>query len=150
MNEAIAHWRQQGRLFLWRYRNAPRMYAGWHFTADKAGCQSFLELIDLLLASDEPGLRTLTLDDPSPVNAHRLFRDHEPPSVEMAKKLRLRSAPDQTALAETNFAETLFEMKFGRDRLEALAASTRDIGMGEWDFSEQYGDARMSFWRLVR
>lgn len=126
------------------------MYAGWHFTADAAGCQSCSELIDLLLMSNEPCMRTLTLDDPSKVHAHHIFSSDETPRIEIATKLRLRSVPDQPALAETRFVETVFDATLGRQSLEGLGVSIRDTGAGKWDFSERYGDARVSFWRMVQ
>lgn len=150
MSEAVASWLQLGRLFLWRYRRAPRMYDGWHFTADESGCQSLSGLIDLLLASDQPALRTLTLDDPSKVDAHRLFLDHETPRLEVATKLRLRSVPDQPAFETTQFADATFDMTFGRESLERFAGSLREIVADRWDFSETYGETRVSFWRMVR
>jgi hypothetical protein len=44
----VARWKQQGRVYLWRYKENRKNYPGWHFTADAVACNALLELFELM------------------------------------------------------------------------------------------------------
>jgi hypothetical protein len=93
MEQALGSWKQEGRISLWRYRRPPRMYAGWHFAADKNACASLLRLCDILSKSTEPSYRTLTVTDPVAVGVDRIFGDHDL-RLDVPEKLRLSNDLD--------------------------------------------------------
>ena len=60
MRDRVAEWRQEGRIFVWRYPNRHKHAGEWHFTGDPAGCRSICDLIDRM-AGGEACHRTWTL-----------------------------------------------------------------------------------------
>jgi hypothetical protein len=58
-------WKQSGTVYLWRYEENPKNYRGWHLTADSEGVRSLLELIDLMLKSNDEASRTIKTDIPT-------------------------------------------------------------------------------------
>lgn len=150
MNEAISNWRQAGRLCLWQYKNAPRMYRGWHFTGDRAGGENLLLLIELLGAHDQDAARTLSLEDPLSVGAEKIFRGHQTPLIEPAGKLRLSNRPADATAEELTFAEGIVTLRLGHDGLTTLADSIRDVLAGTADFGVGFGGTIAMFWWMVR
>lgn len=57
-------WKQSGRISLWRYTENERNFPGWHLSADAAGCQSLLALLEAL-AADRAGFRTVAITVPT-------------------------------------------------------------------------------------
>jgi hypothetical protein len=65
MNDPVNEWRQQGIVHLWRYKPEKGGLNGWHFTADSAGLDSTIELIERVALAKHPGKRTVKLTTPS-------------------------------------------------------------------------------------
>jgi hypothetical protein len=63
------------RICLWRYREHPRDYAGFHLSAEKTGCAQLLGLLANLAKARTPQIASIVLDPPtaavlSVANAH--------------------------------------------------------------------------------
>jgi hypothetical protein len=67
MLDEIMHlntWKKKGSISIWRYEPKKNNFPGWHMTADSAGYDSLLELLELLKASAPESKRTLALEVP--------------------------------------------------------------------------------------
>lgn len=51
-----------GRIHLWRYRERTRNYPGFHLSADVAGADALLTLLDRLAKTRTPQISNITLD----------------------------------------------------------------------------------------
>lgn len=66
MTTGVSAWKQAGYLYVWRYAILNRSRRGWHFHADRAGCESIADLIDRMVAGGTPSHRTLALGAVTP------------------------------------------------------------------------------------
>ena len=148
-----ATWKQEGRVALWRYEPMARMYAGWHFTADGAGCRSLQNLFSLFLSADAEAYRSVTLTDPKSVGADRIFGEHVF-RVCFPSKLRLRFDPraseDHSAF---DHADDRLDLSLGRTWIEELGTALADVAHDHADFSLWFEAGkpkdplkRISFW----
>ncbi|MCW4453469.1 hypothetical protein OK348_01445 [Flavobacterium sp. MXW15] len=64
MNRAHS-WKQSGNVSLWYYTENQRDYPGWQLTADAAGCESLMVLLDAMAADGIAASRTIELKPPS-------------------------------------------------------------------------------------
>lgn len=64
-DQRIARWEQRGVVCLWRYLDNTKNYPGWHFSADRLGCNSVIELLALMETAELPMRRTVQLRPPS-------------------------------------------------------------------------------------
>lgn len=146
MNDDLTSWRQAGRIFVWRYRNPPRMYRGWHITGDQAGCESVAHLLTALSVAAEPTLRTLSLTDPRTVGAERIFVGASVPPTEAAVKLRLENHLASPDAEDVVFSGGVLAFRLGELGLKRLSKAFNDVAAGQWDFGEKFGDAGVMFW----
>jgi len=153
---AFAHWRQEGRISLWRYRRMLRMYAGWHFAADPAGCTSLLALLSLLRAASQPAQRMVQLSDARAAGLDGIFGAHEL-QVHSLAKLRLRF--DSTMPAhpgDLSTADDVAQLTLSAAGLETFAAAIDELRGGGGDFSLGFDGEkkeemkRISFWAWPR
>ena len=61
----LIEWKQTGKIFIWRYDGNPKNYRGWHMSADKLGCKSLLELLEIYKQYNTDVWRTLQLSTPT-------------------------------------------------------------------------------------
>ena len=149
MDDALTRWRQQGRIYLWRY-TAPRSrkLASWHFAADRAGRDSLVELLDLQLSATWPGpvgvKVTPHLERPQPANYDAPgIRWRSPRSWRI--DVRTQFAPECWSLSADDGEVAILQL--GRDRLrefrdavadlDPMAWSTWDYSMGDEDEAER-------------
>ncbi len=64
-DENVDKWKQEGRLYLWRYTENTRNYPGWHLTADDACCHSLADLIERMLSARWSSQKPLVLTPPT-------------------------------------------------------------------------------------
>lgn len=57
-----------GRVCLWRYRDKSRDYAGFHLSADRAGCDQLLSLLPTLIKPRTAQIGTVVLDPVTPTD----------------------------------------------------------------------------------
>jgi hypothetical protein len=145
MERALGSWRQEGRISLWRYRNAAKMYASWHFSADKEGCASLLMLLDIFANEAIAAHRTLAVTDPRAVGADRIFGDHDL-RLEVPAKFRLSNDLDETG--SIGLSEDVFTMPLRPDDIASLSEAVRDISADHADFGLGFGrsDTIITFW----
>jgi hypothetical protein len=145
MEQALGSWKQEGRISLWRYRRSPRMYAGWHFAADKNACASLLRLCDILSKSTEPSHRTLTVTDPVAVGVDRIFGEHDL-RLEVPAKLRLSNDLDGTGLI--SLSAGVFGLPLRPEDLSRFSEAVQDISVDHADFGVGLGASNtiVKFW----
>lgn len=137
---SIAKWRQRGRSCLWRYEPARRNLEGWHFTADREGCDSLCELISILLTTNHPCHRTLDLSDPAEVGTDRVAGRLGQKAI-AAARLRLAFEPNGSpGHAEFEECDDRVIMTLGSGSLASLRPAIEDVRRGTGDFSISLGD----------
>jgi hypothetical protein len=57
-----------GRICLWRYREPLRDYAGFHLSADPAGCDQLRALLSSMTRARKPEIGTVVLDPVTPLD----------------------------------------------------------------------------------
>ncbi|EKU74051.1 MULTISPECIES: hypothetical protein [Sphingobium] len=130
MSNDVNDWHQEGRLFVWRYPNARKGWAGWHFTGDPAGCRSIRNLLDRMHGGGACH-RTIKL---SPVTEAILSVPNYKFRTEgRFEKLRLEYRPDFPDLL-LEPADGALVMTVGMHRLRALTAAFAEVEIGLGDF----------------
>lgn len=150
MDEAVSAWRQEGRLFVWRYPNPRKGWSGWHFTGDPVGCRSIRNLLDRIHGG-EPCHRTLKL---SPVTEAILsVPNYQFKTQGHFEKLRVEYRPDYPDLSLAPDGELLV-MTVGAKRLRKLTAAFAEVEVGLGDFGIPTSDDRKAapwmFWWMPR
>ncbi|RYG95538.1 MAG: hypothetical protein EON58_13945 [Alphaproteobacteria bacterium] len=145
MEESLGSWRQEGRVSLWRYRKAPKMYDGWHFTADKEGCACLIGLLDILSRATEPAHRTLSVTDPQKVGADHIFGDHDL-RLDVPAKLRLGNDLDGTR--SIGLSVDVLVMPLRAEDISNLSEAVTDVSADHADFGMGFGksDTIVRFW----
>lgn len=64
-DENVNRWKQQGRIYFWRYTEGTRNYPGWQLTADRAFCDGFADLIDRMLNASYNCEKSLNVTPPT-------------------------------------------------------------------------------------
>jgi hypothetical protein len=147
MTTAVSAWQQAGHLYVWRYAILNRSRRGWHFHADRAGCESVVDLIDRMVAQGEPSHRTLALDSVTPeIWALPNFGS---PKSDWFARLRIEYRPGQETLGIEPTEDRLV-LGLGARRAPLLRAALIDLMLGQYDFGiapsdDRHGDPWM-FW----
>lgn len=146
MEQQLSSWRQTGRVSIWRYLKAPRRYDGWHFSADRAGCQSLLDLLALLAETTEPAHRTLSLTDPASVGSDQIFWAHDE-QVVPARKLRLQWPRDEAG-SLLHPVDDVLTMSLTKESLADFADAVADVRNDKADFGVGFGNPPqiINFW----
>lgn len=145
----IDDWRQQGRIYLWRYPPTRTRHAGWHVTTDTTGSGSIVDLLDRMERAGQPIWRTLTLHAPNAnIVAVPNFGD---PAHGGPDKMRLVYRPDDPDFAVSSEDERLV-LRFGSARLPDLRSAFVEVGIGGGDFAiwpnAAKGGTALWFWWL--
>ena len=150
----IEHWKQRGRICLWRFPDQTRNYPGWEFWADAAGCLSLIDLLGLMLASPWTAKKTIELADASSVvmlpgnPATEKWRSPKAFTIHYPKD----KVPDNHWKWEGSLVRPL--LKLGRARVEELMAAMESVSKGVGDFCIHVDDQslhgfefeKMSIW----
>ncbi|MEG3181389.1 hypothetical protein [Sphingomonas sp. LT1P40] len=127
MMHGVNEWRQEGRLYLWRYANPKH---GWQFSADPVGCRSIRNLLDRMRGG-EPCYRTLKLNAVTdtilnvPNYGQKAHGHFEKVRIEYFPTFEnLHIEPDGDALILTTDAR----------RAHALSAAVAAVEVGDGDF----------------
>lgn len=150
MPTAVNDWKQQGRVFVWRYPPHRRKHEGWHLTADAGGCDSLARLIEAMRAAPRPTRRTVrTSRATAPVWAVPNFGE---PRKETPPPLTLRFEPGFTDLTLTEEDGRLV-LRIGHARADELVAALEDVGRGGGDYAlaphERGAGPRLWFWWML-
>lgn len=141
-------WKPSGKVSLWYYTENERNYPGWHLTADAAGCDSLIALIDALAADGCAASRVVEIRPPS--SAQLKVPNNK-------SGLAAWQAPDKFRIA---FSDEPAEWSFplglepavltvGSDWLAPLRDGISGIARGRGDYSiglAGSGSSRLWFW----
>ncbi|ATY32824.1 hypothetical protein [Sphingomonas psychrotolerans] len=147
MTMDVAAWQQAGHLYVWRYAILNRSRRGWHFHADRVGCESVADLIDRMVAGGEPSHRTLVLGSVTPETW--ALPNFGPPKGDRFARLRIEYWPGQETLGIEPVEDRLV-LGLGAKRAPFLRAALIDLSIGQNDFGiapsdDRHGDPWM-FW----
>lgn len=147
MTTGVSAWKQAGYLYVWRYAILNRSRRGWHFHADRAGCESIADLIDRMVAGGTPSHRTLALSTVTP--EIWALPNFGPPKGDRFARLRIEYRPGQEAL-DIEAVEDGLVLGLGTKRAPLLRAALIDLMLGQYDFGiassdDRHGDPWM-FW----
>ena len=130
MRDLVAEWRQEGRIFVWRYPKHNKRAGEWHFTGDPAGCRSIRNLIDRM-AGGSACHRTLRLEQvTSAISAVPNFGE---PKADRFTSMRMAFEPDAGDLTMEQDGDRLI-LTFGNKRIRALRAAFTEVEVGMGDF----------------
>jgi len=122
--------RPSDRIFLWRYVDPPRSYAGWHFTGTATGCRVFGDILRALHPERVPS-RSVPLSEPAE-------RELSVPdcSAQVIAFDRLR-VTHTTSAADWSIEEegSEIELSLGSDGMTRLLAALDDIRIGRGDYT---------------
>jgi hypothetical protein len=131
--EDISKWQFEGQAFIWRYKVYSENYFGYHFTADKSGCESLADLCGLFCKSAEPRHRTVEI---SPPTSDILAIPNYDTKVWAPKKLKLKVLADDSQGSEwlAKAQGELLELQLGKGKLAELKAALEDLPEGAHDY----------------
>jgi len=149
MRDPVKEWKQEGRIFVWRYARPKRSWSGWHFTGDPTGCRSLRDLLDRM-SGGSACYRTLDL---APVTPSILAVPNFGQELDgQFRKLRIEFLPKCSDLRIEPDAETL-TIWVGDNRVRDLAAAFAEVEVGQGDFAIRTGEDRKSeewmFWWML-
>ena len=141
-------WKQSGNISLWYYTENEHNFPGWHLTADPAGCESLIALLDALAADGVIASRSVEITPPSraqlgvPNNKSGLAAWQAP------GKLRIAFSDNP---ADWSFPLDLDPavLTIGSDWLAPLREGISGITQGRGDYSiggAGKGSSRLWFW----
>lgn len=136
--DSVSHWQPSGVVIMWKYQpqKGRENDDAWNLTADEAGCDSFINLIDRMIDAAYPVHRTI------PLTQHK-YDPREGIGIPFgvanhifASKLRLLYSPDLNYDCwEAQFCDGVFSLSVGRDALLELRAGLAGLRRGEDDWS---------------
>jgi hypothetical protein len=136
-------WQQRGTVSLWRYREKPCNFPGWHLAADAAGCASLLALLDALEADGAGVGRTVQLSAPGA--AQLAVPNNRDAGWDAPQTLRLSVDAAADAWQWLLDGERL-GLQFGIVALSELRQGVRDIAAGRGDYSIGKSTDALWFW----
>jgi hypothetical protein len=131
-NHLIDRWKQKGAAYLWRYATQRRNFPGWNFTADAVGCQSLIELIDLMLSNEWSATQTIRLHQPTDSIASLPGLDGSWHAANILS-LKYPSAKAPAALWECSDGRDPV-LTVGRDKLIDLRSAMMSVSQNIGDF----------------
>lgn len=137
-------WKQSGRISIWRYTENERNYPGWNLNADRAGCQSLLNLLDAL-AADGAGSRSIAITAPTKAQLGVPNNMRGQAAWVAPEKLRLTLSP---VADQWSFPPDLdpAAIEVGSTWLQALREGIAGIPEGRGDYAIGKGSLRLWFW----
>jgi hypothetical protein len=133
----VQRWRQQGRIFLWRYRDKPRNYPGWHLSADAPGAQSLVELCRLMEGAQFSSETSIIISDPtaSVLSVPNYIRGAA--KWQSAHRWTIEYPKGKVAPGEwqIRFSGEELRLRVGGGTLEQLERGIEDIRNGHGDYT---------------
>lgn len=143
MPPGVDEWVQEGRLYVWRYKQARRNWRGWQFTADPAGCRSVRNLLDRMRGG-APCHRTLNLE--TVTNEILSVPNYGGAIAGGFGRLRVVYRPEFDDLQIEPDGEKLV-MTIGERRIGKLSAAFAEVEVGMGDFGiDASDDRKMPSW----
>lgn len=148
---SVDKWRQEGHLYVWKYKENVRNYSGWNLTADNVCCRSFADLIERMLSARWSSQKVLNVSPPS-MNVLRVPNNHGGKARwESAQSFVLKHPKDKVpedffSLEEDGNAVNL---SVGKQKLEMLHKGILGIPEGKGDYaigSKSSREPHLWFW----
>jgi hypothetical protein len=138
-------WKRSGRIWLWRYVERNRNYLGWHLSADAAGRDALIALVDAFVTDGADATRAMNIDTLDATAGGINFRQIG--NVVTPKKWRITVAKDDT----WRFPETgeYAELQVGESWLPRLRKGFTDICNPIGDYcigGSKRGNVPLWFW----
>lgn len=136
VKEKIAKQNINGNIYAWKYLENSRNYPGWNFTADKNGCESLLELLDLMKLCEWSSKKEIITSIPTekqikvPNNQRGLAKWKSISKLILSSKKGIEK--NHWKIIED---ENEIEIQFGEDKLVELEKAIIGIPNGEGDFA---------------
>lgn len=133
----VERWRQRGEVFLWRYRDRPRNYPGWHLSADPAGAGSLLALLRLMSDARYSSAQVVAISEPTPrvLSVPNYGRGSD--AWQSAGRWQLRCTKAAASANEWKLAFTGsgLQLSVGERYLLALIGGVEDLAAGRGDYA---------------
>lgn len=144
----VARWKQKGRVHLWRYKQPSKNNSGWHLTADEAGCESVLDLLELMASARWPSRHSIVITEPTELMTVGVAPPgkRKPWVTPRAWMIQYpRAAADN--LWQWSATERQAVLAVGLSKLRELQAGFREIQRGGGDYSMGAdGEDRLWVW----
>jgi hypothetical protein len=137
MESQIEKYKLKGRLFVWKFHPENRNYLGWNLTGDNEGCNSLIELLELMQTSSFPSHNTITTQ-PATINQVKATTGSIP--FKSISKLNLRFRKGEPQLWYIEEVDNGIQVTFGEREIELLQTALQRIIKGEGDFA--LGDSK--------
>jgi hypothetical protein len=128
-------WKQRGVVFLWRYVENERNYAGWHFTADAEGAASLCELLRAMASHPTSSHRTLLVTRPTVSILEVPNNKGGSAHWSAPKKWRITYLPEAANIWEFDGDAAIANLSLGSALLPRIIAAAEGIVRGQGDFS---------------
>lgn len=133
----VQRWMQHGQVFLWRYRDKPRNYPGWHLSANPRGAETLLELFRLMHNAPYSSEQVVKISDPTPSvrSVPHYVRGED--RWQAAHLWRVRYAKGRSTPSEWTivFAGSELQLSVGETHLLALIRGAEALRAGSGDYS---------------
>jgi hypothetical protein len=138
----INEWKQTGKIYVWRYRDNPKNYRGWHMTANKSGCKSALNLLQTFTHSSIEFWRTIQLSVPTS-DQYGVPNCSSKPIAESKLVINKNEKPDFWKLE--NKDDKLF-LEMGINYIHKLMSGVTDIQNNKGDYFIGSKGQELWFW----
>ncbi len=138
-------WKRAGQIWLWRYAERNRNHLGWHLSADSAGRDALIALVDAFTADGIDTTRVMSIDGLDATNRWTCLRNVG--KIVTPKTWRLRVTDDD----RWRFPETdeHAELHVGKSWLPQLRKGFVDISNPIGDYcigGHRRGNVPLWFW----
>lgn len=134
--EEINKFKISGQIYLWKFLENQRNYPGWNLTADKTGCESSLQLLEMMKQTEWSSKKEIQTAVPTELQIRVPNNRNGDAKWKYAKTLILnykkKSASDEWMIAENS--DTV-EIRFGTDKLTEFENSILKVQKGTGDFA---------------
>lgn len=138
----VGRWKQRGRVCVWKHK---WRHVDWNIAADLPGCDTLLELVDLLQMARWPSHATVTL-----VKTQQTATGFSSPAV-FANRFVLKACKDDLAEDHWSLQATADELMLvtGKARLDEFRRAILEMRRGEGDCSIGAKQAPLWIWWFV-
>jgi len=139
----VYNWKQVGHLYLWKYKDNPRNYPGWHLTGDKQGLVSLIDLITLMIKENRNSKRSVRLSEPGRTELSIPGCSNK---VQAVKKFALYFETEAVEEWQVKPYQESMDIISNSYSAKGLKESLVQLSRGENDFSFGHGIDQIWFW----
>ena len=144
MDRTIEKFQFSGSLYIWKYVDDQSHYPGWNITGDNDGCDSLIELLEIMDKSDYPSRKSIKTV-PVTANQVKVANGGRYKATESLKLDYKRYGQIEWKTSETKDGLLI---EFNKDKIKELKTSIQKIKKGNGDFavSDSLDDNVLYFW----